>query len=271
MVEILAEAGITHGGDLTTAIRLADHALEAGADACKFQTYRVGTLFKQGDIRAPELEKLALPFPDFVKLAKHCEEIGIEFMSTPGDVDSLRFLIEECGVKRIKIGSDDLTNKSLVGAAYDSGKPVIISTGMATMAEIEEAMPDKIIDLTLLHCVSLYPCPVEKANIRAIEALKWFGYPVGYSDHTTENWVPAMLAVTLGAKIIEKHFCPTDYKGVDHEVSLSPFELRYFVKRMKTIEEILGSGIKAPCAEELKVVNQWRKGPDGFRGDVTDF
>ena len=272
-VEIIGEAGISHLGSIKVARQLADHALVAGVGTCKFQTFVPSKLFRQGDPAAPELEQYALSYSDFKILAKHCEDIGIEFMSTPGDVDSLKFLIEECGVQRIKIGSDDLTYKPLVNAAFATRKPVLLSTGMATLAEIVDAIPtdndwfdeDKI-DLTLMHCTSLYPCPPDKVNLRAIRTLQAYGYPVGFSDHTF-LFTAACLAVALGATVIEKHFCPNNgYEGPDKEVSLSPIELKAFVKAIKVHEILLGDGIKQPCEQELKNAKDWRKGIDGLRG-----
>jgi N,N'-diacetyllegionaminate synthase len=266
-VEIIAEAGITHGGSLRVAQELADHALRAGTDCVKFQTYLPSKLLRKTDPDRLQLEKLALSFPDFIKLAKHCESIGIEFLSTPGELDSLKFLIEECGVKRIKIGSDDLTYKPLVEAAYRSGLPVILSTGMASLDEVFGALPHDggFVSLTLMHCTSLYPCPIEKTNLRAINALRSLGYPVGYSDHTV-GFNAAWLAMALGATIIEKHFCPNGYKGPDDNVSLIPIELEWFVASIKLHEKALGSGIKEPCVEELRSIKLFRKGKDGFRG-----
>lgn len=271
MVEIIAEAGVSPLGKLDAALRLADAARLAGADVVKYQTFNPDRLLRKTDPDRLKIEELALNYQGFVKLAKHCEDIGIEFMSTPGEVDSLKFLVEECGVKRIKIGSDDLTFKPLVTAAYKTKLPVILSTGMSTTKEIRtvvdwavhEGFPTA--EITLLHCVSVYPCPLKKANLRAIETLKQFLYPVGYSDHTFSFTAP-FLAVALGASVIEKHFAPYDYKGPDKEVSLSPSTLIDFVESMKRCEEILGSGIKEPCDEELKNLKLFRKGKDGLRG-----
>jgi sialic acid synthase SpsE len=268
MVQIIAEAGISHLGSLTKARQLADWARQAGVQTVKFQTYLPAKLVRKTHHEARQLEKWALSFADTVKLAQHCEDIGIEFMSTPGDVDSLRFLIEECGVKRIKIGSDDLTYEPLVHAAYRSGKPVLLSTGMATMAEISHALPWKVgipVDLTLMHCTSLYPCPNDKTNLRAITTLSKFGCPVGFSDHTF-MFTAACLSLALGATVIEKHFCPGNgYSGPDLAVSLSPQELTQFVKVIKLHEIMLGSGIKEPCPEEIENAKNWRKDSDGLR------
>mgnify|MGYP001611599741 CR=1 FL=1 len=268
MVEILAEAGISHLGQLRNALKLADYAKQAECGTVKFQTFIPDKIYKTGSLENSALKTLALSFSDFVKLSKHCDDIGIEFMSTPGDVDSLKFLINECGIKRIKIGSDDLTYSPLVHAAYMSGKPVLLSTGMASMNEVSNALPwkkYKEVDLTLLHCTSLYPCPNDKLNLRAITSLSKFGYPVGFSDHTF-MFTASCLAIALGATVIEKHFClGNGYNGPDLAVSLSPQELTQFVKTIKMHEIMLGSGIKEPCPEEVENAKNWRKGDDGLR------
>lgn len=267
MVEVIAEAGITHGGVLKTAMEMADSALWAGATAVKYQTYDPGKLLRKNAPDRPLLEKLALSYKDFVELAKHCDDIGIEFMSTPGELDSLKFLAEECGVRRIKIGSDDLTYRPLIEAAYATGKPVILSTGMATWDEVEAVVAyGASTRLTLMHCVSLYPCPAEKANLRAIGTLKRaFPCKVGYSDHTM--YPPVIYsAIALGATIIEKHFCPNGYTGPDLEVSLIPMELKMLINAIKRHEQILGDGRKEPCEEEKQNIKVFRKGKDGLRG-----
>ena len=268
MTELIAEAGISHGGVLKTACTLADIALTAGAETVKYQTYVPAKLLRRRAPDRPLLEKLALSFKDTIKLSKHCNDIGIEFMSTPGDLDSLKFLVEECGVQRVKIGSDDLTYKPLVEAAFATGKPVILSTGMATLSEIRQAVGDKteFKRLTLLHCVSLYPCPAVMANVRAITTLQdEFCCAVGFSDHT-HLFIAAHLAMALGATVIEKHFCPDDYNGPDAEVSLTPVQLKAFVQSIQHCEMILGSGIKEPSEQEAAMIPLLRKGKDGLRG-----
>jgi len=268
VVEILAEAGISHLGQLKSALKLADCAKRAEATAVKYQTFIPDKIYRSGSLGNNFLKDHALSFADFVIVSKHCEDIGIEFMSTPGDVTSLKFLIEECGIKRIKIGSDDLTYEPLIHEAYWSGKPVLLSTGMATINEISQALPWAFvteIDLTLMHCTSLYPCPNDKLNLRAISTLAKFGYPVGFSDHTF-MFTASCLAIALGATVIEKHFClGNGYNGPDFNVSLSPQELTQFINTIKMHEIMLGSGIKEPCPEEIENAKVWRKGEDGLR------
>jgi sialic acid synthase SpsE len=267
-VEIWGEAGVNHNGDVTTALKLCDAAKEARADVVKFQTYIPEKALKTDSIHYPTLKSLALPLSAFKKLAAHCKQLTIEFCSTPDDLDSLKFLVEECNIKRLKIGSGSLTYAPLVDAAYRTGLPVILSTGMATEEEIHKALPhdNGFVSITLLHCVSLYPCPFEKANLKAIQTLKKFGYPVGYSDHTTSTeQIPAM-AVALGATIIEKHFTlDPNQKGPDHHMSLSPAELSWFVNVIREAEAIMGSGDKKPSKEEAEMIPRVRKGPDGIQ------
>lgn len=261
---IIAEAGITHGGSLDIAKHLVAQAVQAQADVVKFQTFLPDKLFRKEDPFYKTACEIALNRNDTYLLSKFCEGMRIEFLSTPGDLDSLKFLVEECGVKRIKIGSDDLTNKSLVEAAFNTGLPVILSTGMAKMEEIDNALHDYTNDLTLLHCVSLYPCPLNKANLNAIQTLKWFTYPVGYSDHC-EGFIASELAVGMGATVIEKHFRPFKYNGLDSNVSLNPFELERFVKNIREVESMLGTGDKKPCEEEMKNIKLFRKDEEGYR------
>lgn len=266
MIEIIAEAGITHGGSVRTARMLVDAAKESGIKAIKFQTFQPDKLLREHDPSKPLLASLALPRKDFIALAIYCQHIGIEFISTPGDPDSLRFLVEECGVKRIKVGSDDLTYGPLLHSAYKAGLPVILSTGMATLAEVRSALPrNPGVDLTLLHCVSQYPCPVEDINLKAMDTLsKAFGWPVGYSDHT-DNIAACFVAAARGAAVIEKHFCLEGYDGPDACVSVTPKGLEELVLGVKAVETMLGSGVKAPTKAELDNLDLFRKDEEGFR------
>jgi N,N'-diacetyllegionaminate synthase len=267
-VEIIAEAGVSHNGDLATALKLCDAAKEARADIVKFQTYVPEKALAVNSKHFPLLKSLALPLIAFQKISDHCRNINIEFMSTPDDLDSLNFLVKECGVKRIKIGSGSLTYKPLVDAAYKTGKPVILSTGMATCEEIERALPHDggYVPITLMHCVSLYPCPFEEANLKAIHTLRKFGYPVGYSDHTTSKESVPVMAVAAGATIIEKHFTlDRMQKGPDHHMSLSPVEFAWFVNAIREAEAIYGSGNKTPSIDEAAMIPRIRKNSDGVQ------
>lgn len=264
-ITIVCECGINHGGDLRTALAMVDAAKEAGADIAKFQTYVPDLVLRRSDPDYDTLARHALPLEGFTHIAARCEEVGIEFMSTPGDVESLRFLVDECGVRRIKIGSDDLTNEALVATAYATRLPVILSTGMATLAEVRDALDPFIArvgdEVTLLHCVSLYPCPLERCNLGRMRQLRRFYRPVGYSDHS-EGIVAPVYAAAAGAVMIEKHFALTD-GVIDEAVSVLPVEFALMVKTIREVEAILGEG-----GDGADAVNRarFRKGADGLRG-----
>jgi len=270
VLEIIAEAGINHNGKLSQALKLVDAAHEADADVVKFQTFDPKKLLRPNDPSMGVLAECILSTYEYKFLAKYCEEVGIEFMSTPGDLDSLKFLVEELGVKRIKIGSDDLTNKELVESAYNTGLPVILSTGMATTIEIDLARQIYGKKTTLLHCVSTYPCAVSDANLRAISAMRarYHSCDIGYSDHC-KGYLACLGAVALGAVMIEKHFrlrwegyCP------DYSVSIDEKELLNMVRDCRILEQMLGDGVKQPCEAEKRNIPLFRKGADGFRGQI---
>lgn len=267
MVEVIAEAGISYIGKLDAALRMADEAKWAGADAFKIQTFIPHKLFKTPPAG---MDSLILSQPDTLRLVRHCEDIKIEFMSTPGELDSLKFLVEECNVKRIKIGSDDLTYRPLVEAAYKTGKPILLSTGMATLKEIEASLPHdgSFNSITLLHCMSMYPTPVEHANLNFIKQLKFLGYPVGYSDHTNVA-VACYMAMAMGISIIEKHICPNGYAGVDAAVSMIPIEFRIFMANVHEYEKMLGPSLWEnwghPERPDRKNTKIFRKNEDGLR------
>lgn len=264
-IGIIAEAGVNHSGDVNVALRMIDAAKAAGANIVKFQTYCPEEAINEKHKDFAFLKSLALTHIDFLKLAKHCAEVGIEFMSTPGDLSSLKFLVEECGVKRIKIGSDDLTYAPLVEAAWRTNLPVILSTGMATLAEISVAITQiPVRQLTLMHCVSSYPCADADANIRAMDKLKWLGdgRPVGYSDHC-KGYLACIVAASRGASIIEKHFELGGHKGPDTDVSISEWLLGKMIVRIREVERMLGSGEKIPCEAEKQLIPLVRKGEDG--------
>jgi N,N'-diacetyllegionaminate synthase len=277
--EIVAECGVSHGGGLDAALMLVEKAKEADADIVKFQTYRPDKLVRRDDPSYELLAKLALPFCAFRKIAAHCEAVGIEFMSTPGDVDSLKFLVEECGVRRIKIGSDDLTHKPLVFAAFETGLPVILSTGMATLGEVWMAVRTGHLNeanalgrnFTLLHCVSIYPTPPELANLAAIEELTYqFKRPAGYSDHT-QGTMACLAAAAMGACMVEKHLMLAEStKPVDHDVSIMPARFREMVRQIRLIEVMRGHGLKDPSPEERAMAAKLRKDASGLRPLAKD-
>lgn len=267
-VTIIAECGVNHDGSLGKALRFCDAAREAGADVIKFQTFVPEKCIRKGNDYTL-LDSLALSFSGTLKISQHCEALGIEFCSTPDDLDSLKFLVEECGVKRIKIGSGSLLYHPLVDAAFDTGLPVLLSTGMATLQDVFDALPHDGTKIhgssTLMHCVSLYPCPLMLANVGAMLHLKTFGMLVGYSDHT-KGTTAAMAAVALGAAVVEKHFT-LDCRdvGPDHAMSTEPWEFADMVRDMKEMRCVIGHGRKEPCEEELAMIPSIRKDADGFQ------
>jgi len=266
---IIAEAGLNHDGSVERAFELVEEAKHAGADAVKFQTFVPNLLMRPSDPDFDLLARLAMPFGSFMRIAVHAMDVGIEFMSTPGDLESLKFLVKECGIKRVKIGSDDLLNRPLVQAAYDTGLPVILSTGMATFDDIDEALigAGTTGAVTLLHCVSLYPCPSDKVNLRAMETMrKRYGWDnIGYSDHTVGTLAPVAAAV-LRATVIEKHIRLPNTKPIDDAVSISPSQFAAMVKEIRAVVPMLGDGVKLPCVEEFEALRKLRKGEDGLRG-----
>lgn len=259
-VIIVAEAGINHGGNLDEAKRLCDAALKAGADIVKFQTWTPGMV-------PASLNNFWFGHSKTIQLARHCESIGIEFCSTPDDVASLRFLVAGCGVKRIKIGSGSLTYPPLVLAAIESSLPVVLSTGMATLDEIRATIRRGYCDdLTLLHCVSLYPCPPELANVKAMTTLRCLGRPVGYSDHTRGD-IAACAAVALGARMIEKHLTLDRHaEGPDHHMSETPEMFAAVVDAIRQTEQALGDGAKEPGEQERAMIKTLRKDGAGRQG-----
>ncbi|MBS0418958.1 MAG: N-acetylneuraminate synthase [Proteobacteria bacterium] len=269
---IIAEAGVNHNGDLNIARQLIDVAAAAGADLVKFQTFsadRLVTLharkaeYQQANSAADEsqhamLRALELTLPMHHALLDHCEQRGIGFFSTGFDVASLD-LLAGLGARRFKIPSGEITNLPYLRHVGRFGKPVILSTGMSTLGEIEAALNvlegagtarDKV---TVLHCNTEYPTPMRDVNLRAMLSIREaFGVAVGYSDHTAGTEV-AIAAVALGASIIEKHFTlDRRMPGPDHQASLEPAELQSMVRQIRNIEQALGTGRKAPSASEAK-------------------
>ncbi|MFN4295769.1 MAG: N-acetylneuraminate synthase [Brevundimonas sp.] len=270
---IIAEAGVNHNGDMALARRLIEVAAEAGADAVKFQTFRTDQVLSSSAILADYqkagaraetaldmIRPLELSFDHFSELARFCEPLGIQFLSTAFDVDSARFL-KSLGMSRFKIPSGEITNEPLVRRLARLADQVILSTGMSTLAEVEAAVgwieEECVQDIVILHCVSNYPAPPETANLRAMDTLAAaFGWPVGWSDHTLGDAI-ALAAVARGARVIEKHFTlDKSMPGPDHAMSLDPAELRHMVSRIREVEVSLGDGRKrpAPAEEETRLV-----------------
>ena len=243
MTFIIAEAGVNHNGSLIDAIDLINEAKWAKADAVKFQTFEPEELDPPGS-RRDMLEQLKLSDLFHLKLKTHAAKIGIEFMSTPFDAASLKFLVKDIGIKRIKIASGHLDNAPLLRAAKDTGLPVLLSTGMAEESMIRRALIHLGSDVTLLHCTSAYPCPDEDVNLRAVVSLRDFGLEVGFSDHSL-GITAAIGAVALGATVIEKHLT-LDKKalGPDHKASAEPAEFAEMVRHIRRFRKQTGDGIK---------------------------
>ncbi|MGX1324308.1 N-acetylneuraminate synthase [Bradyrhizobium sp. USDA 377] len=299
---IIAEAGVNHDGSLDKALALVDAAADAGAAIVKFQTFNAkalaGGAAKKADYQrrttdAAEsqlamLERLELPQAAHHTLIAHAAERGIEFLSTPFDDASLGFLLS-LKLPRIKIGSGDLTNAPLLHAAARAGATLILSTGMATLSEIEEALgvlahgyaqrsdPAGIASfraawrdpaaraalarhVSLLHCTTEYPCPIADVNLAAMATMRSaFQLPVGYSDHT-DGFEISVAAVALGATIIEKHLTlDRNAPGPDHAASLEPDDFKRMVSAIRNVEAALGDGVKTPKESEVRNVPVARK------------
>jgi sialic acid synthase SpsE len=262
---VIAEAGANHDRDLDVARRLIDVAADAGADAVKFQTYSGRTLYSTkaprfdylGELGAKPphelLEDIALPRDWQPILAAHCRDAGVEFLSSPFDRQAVDEL-DELDVAAFKIASFELVDLPLIGYAAGKGRPLILSTGMATLGEIEEALEAARAggarDVCLLQCASLYPAPPEIMNLRAIATMQSaFGVPVGLSDHTLGTHVAAA-AVALGANLVEKHFTLDRTRvGPDHPFAVEPGELKELVARIRDVEAALGDGRKRGPSE----------------------
>lgn len=266
---IIAEAGVNHNGNINLAKKLVDKACEAGVDAIKFQTFKAENLVTKEAPKAEYqknttgngsqfemLKKLELSFEDHISLKNYCTEKGIIFISTPFDFESVD-LLEKIDVPIYKVSSGDLTNLPLLKYIANKNKPIILSTGMANLGEVEEAVEAiyKIgnKNLILLHCTSNYPTAYEDVNLRAMVTMKEaFKLPIGYSDHTIGIEVP-IAAVTLGAKVIEKHFTlDKTMDGPDHVASLEPDKLKMMVDGIRNIEKAMGDGIKRCRKNEEK-------------------
>ena len=270
-VYIIAEAGVNHNGDIQLAKKLCEAAKQAGVDAVKFQTWKTENIVTQGaplavyqqlnisskgDSQFEMLKKLELSYYDFVELKNYCDTIGVQFLSTPDDEESLEFL-SGLNLDYIKIGSGEVNNIPYLRKIGAKKQPVILSTGMSFLGDVERAynilLESGASSVKLLHCTSNYPCPMNEVNLNAMLTLKAaFKCEVGYSDHTLGIEVP-IAAVALGATIIEKHFTlDKNMDGPDHKASLNPEELKEMVQSIRNIEIALGNGIKCPNNSETK-------------------
>lgn len=300
---IIAEAGVNHNGDLMLAQRLVDVAADAGADAVKFQTFSADALVTKTAPKAAYqicntnntesqyemLKKLELSRENHFFLKQYCDEKKIAFLSTPFDLDSADFLLQDMKLSTIKIASGEITNALLLLKIARAQPNIILSTGMATLGEIEEALsviafglsntaelPSKKAfftafsselgqhllreKVTLLHCTSNYPAQFQDIHLRAMDTLSAaFGLRVGYSDHSLGISVP-IAAVARGAYVIEKHFTlDKNLAGPDHKASLDPVELKNMIHSIREIEVALGNTIKAPTGVECEIKNVARK------------
>lgn len=272
-VLIIAEAGVNHNGDLDRARALVRAAAAAGADIVKFQTFsatRLATTHApkaayqraatgQEESQREMIARLELSPGDHHALVAACDEAGIQFFSTAFDEQSLDFLVDVIGIDRIKVPSGEITNLPLLRHVARKRLPVILSTGMATLGDIEAAIEALMMkgtqrdDITVLHCNTEYPTPPQDVNLRAMNTIGTaFGVAVGYSDHTLGIEVP-IAATALGATVIEKHFTlDRTLPGPDHAASLEPDELTSMVQAIRTVEAaIAGDGIKRPSASEI--------------------
>lgn len=274
---IIAEAGVNHNGDLNLAKKLIEQAAKAGADVVKFQTFKAEDCVSikakkakyqlentaKDESQLEMIKKLELSREAHFELMKHCKKHNIAFLSTPFDLESVAFL-QSLNLSYFKIPSGEITNFPYLKAVAKCKKKVLLSTGMANLAEIEAALEilrkNGTRDITLLHCTTEYPAPFEEVNLNAIKTLKEaFKLKVGYSDHT-KGIVAALGAVALGAVVIEKHFTlDKTMEGPDHKASLEPSELKELCEGIRTLEKALGNGIKKASKSEAKNIIIARK------------
>lgn len=280
-VLIIAEAGVNHNGDIEKALEMVEKAAESGVDFVKFQTFKADTLVSKtaqkaayqtanmndsGSSQFEMLKKLELSDEDHKKIIQQCEKSGVKFLSTAFDIEGLDYL-KRLKLPFFKIPSGEITNYPYLQHVAGFGVPIILSTGMADITEIDNAIrvltengAEKS-SITVLHCNTEYPTPMMDVNLKAMNTIaEEFGVEVGYSDHTLGIEVP-VAAVAMGAKVIEKHFTlDQTLPGPDHRASLEPEELTQMVRAIRNIEKaISGSGKKEPSRSELKNKNVARK------------
>lgn len=285
---IIAEAGVNHNGSLNIAKKLVDAAKEVGADAVKFQTFKTDSIvtksapkaeyqekFSNASSQYDMIKKLELSRDEFTELSDYAKEKGIIFLSSPFDEESVD-LLDEIGVPAFKLGSGEITNLPLIEYIINKGKPLILSTGMASLCEIEEAITiikDKPIDLILMYCVTNYPASVDEVDLNVMKTLQnTFKFPVGFSDHTMGIEL-AIASVALGAGVIEKHFTlDRNLEGPDHKASLEPREFKIMVDSIRNVEKGMGNGIKKLTPDELSIKKMARKsimaGRDIEKGEI---
>jgi len=276
---IIAEIGINHNGDMKIAKKMIDEAKEAGVNAVKFQTFKAENLVSKfaekaeyqkqttdkNESQLDMIKKLQLSENDHLELFSYCNKKNIKFLSSPFDLESIDFL-NDLEMDIFKIPSGEITNLLYLRRIGILNKKIIMSTGMANLEEVKEAINILVNEgtnrknISLLHCTTEYPVPFDEVNLKAMLTLKEkFGLKVGYSDHT-EGIEVAIAAASLGAEIIEKHFTlDKTMKGPDHRASLEPKELKEMVRSIRNVELALGDGIKAPTGVELKNIKIARK------------
>lgn len=276
---IIAEAGVNHNGNIKTAMKMIDAAKEAGADYIKFQTFIPKELVAKNAKKAEYqkkttdsaetqqemLARLALAFDDFKELKEYCKQKGIGFLSTPFDFASIEFL-QGLDMDFWKVPSGEMTNLPYLKRLAETGKPMVLSTGMCTLLEVSDVVDIlqsagmKKEDITILQCNTEYPTPYEDVNLRAMLKMKEaLGVAVGYSDHTKGIEIP-LAAVALGATVIEKHFTlDCEMEGPDHKASLEPEELKKMITSIRHIEQAMGTGEKIPSQSERKNMTIARK------------
>ncbi|MBW6410608.1 N-acetylneuraminate synthase [Clostridium weizhouense] len=276
-VFIIAEAGVNHNGDINLAKKLVDMAKDCGADAIKFQTFKAeestGTFaekaqYQKNNDKTKEsqlemIKKLELPFENFKILKDYCDNKGIIFISTPDGLDSLKYLLK-LNVPFIKVGSSEITNIDFLIEIGNTKKPIILSTGMSTLGEIEQALQNIYstgnTNVRLMHCTSDYPTLIDDVNLKAMVTMREaFKVPVGLSDHTL-GFEAAIAATTLKAEFIEKHITLNrNITGPDHKASMPPQEFKEYVNHIRNTEKLLGDGIKRPTNNEKIIMNDVRR------------
>ena len=273
---IIAEAGVNHNGDINKAYELIDIALESKADAVKFQTFRAHEITSEFVENTDYINKstsqsnlslirnLELKFSDFRLLKNYAEKKGIIFISTPDGEESLNFLCDDLDVTMIKVGSTEVTNLEYLKKISEKNKSIIFSTGMSNINEIKHGyniLKSNKNEVCVLHCTSEYPAPDNEINLNAMLTIKnELNCSVGFSDHSLGNEA-AIIAVSMGADIIEKHFTiDKNLEGPDHKASLDPGELKKFVNSLKRAQNMLGDGVKRPTATEIRNMGNIRRG-----------
>lgn len=253
---VIAEGGLNHNGDINIAKKLIDSAKECGANAIKFQTYKTENFVRKTNQYFDVFKNAELNFEQFEELKNYSKNIGLTFFSTPFDIESAEFL-NQLEIPCFKIASSDLTNLPLITKIAKMQKPMIISSGLSTMSEINDAVNCCLFEgnnqIALLHCVANYPAQPNEVNMNVINTLKkTFGFPIGYSDNGESSLVD-IVAVSMGANIIEKHFTlDKKMSGPDHSFSIDPNGLKSLISQIHEIDQMKGDGIKIPQFSEIK-------------------